>query len=92
MFKTKEAKMPGGDRTGPGGQGAMTGRGLGFCSGDNPNMYGRGLGRGLGRGIGFGARMGLGRGIGFGARMGLGRGIRFGAGMGLGSRRGFGRY
>jgi hypothetical protein len=25
--------MPGGDRTGPAGQGPMTGRGLGFCGG-----------------------------------------------------------
>ena len=58
--------MPGGDRTGPRGQGAMTGRGLGSCSGVNSNMYGRGLGRGLGRGIGFGAGMGLGAGRGFG--------------------------
>jgi len=47
--------MPGGDRTGPLGQGPMTGRGLGFC---NPNRttysafggWGFGAGRGGGRG------------------------------------------
>ena len=48
-------KMPGGDRTGPMGQGPMTGRGMGPC--------GRGLGfgrgaRGFGRGAGFGRGMG----------------------------------
>lgn len=42
--------MPGQDRTGPNGEGPLTGRGLGPC--------GRGLNRGL--------RMGLGRGSGFG--------------------------
>mgnify|MGYP006293788227 CR=1 FL=1 len=60
--------MPGFDRTGPSGQGPMTGRGLGRC---NPNTrdipadiannqdyrdnpLGRGFGRGFGRGRGFG--------------------------------------
>jgi len=43
----EENKMPMGDRTGPLGQGPLTGRGLGLC--------GRGLGfrRGFGRGFGF---------------------------------------
>ena len=55
--------MPGGDRTGPIGQGPRTGRGLGFCSGnDVPGFtfprgrfgFGRGLGRGFrGRGRGY---------------------------------------
>jgi hypothetical protein len=56
--------MPGGDRTGPQGQGPRTGRGLGYCSGyDHPgyakNTYSRGCGffrrqgRGFGRGRGF---------------------------------------
>jgi len=50
--------MPGGDRTGPMGMGAMTGRGAGFCSGsDNAGytraMPGRGFGMGAGRGGGF---------------------------------------
>ena len=31
-------KMPGGDRTGPLGAGAMSGRGLGFCSGSSGIM------------------------------------------------------
>ena len=37
--------MPSGDRTGPLGEGPLTGRGLGPC--------GRGLRRGFGRGYGF---------------------------------------
>ncbi len=40
--------MPGGDRTGPLGDGPMSGRGLGYC------------GRGLRQRRGFGARRGLG--------------------------------
>jgi hypothetical protein len=53
--------MPQGDRTGPNGQGPMTGRGMGFCSGSNTPGYmnprsGRGMGRGFGRGRGFGFR------------------------------------
>ncbi len=54
--------MPGGDRTGPIGEGPMTGRGLGVCSGYNDARgvyYGRGFGR---RGFG---RRGFGRGVGF---------------------------
>ena len=52
--------MPRGDRTGPGGLGPRTGRGLGYCSGYsypgymNPYGYGRGRGRGFGRGFGRG--------------------------------------
>jgi len=50
--------MPRGDGTGPAGQGAMTGRGMGFCAGFNsPGFmnggFGRGMGRGFGRGRGF---------------------------------------
>jgi hypothetical protein len=41
-------KMPGGDRTGPLGEGPLTGRGLGPC--------GRGLARGRGMGFGRGFR------------------------------------
>ena len=44
--------MPGGDRTGPMGMGAMTGRGAGFCAG--AAGPGRGFGMGFGRGRGFG--------------------------------------
>ncbi len=48
--------MPGGDRSGPLGQGPMTGRQLGFCR-DNQgvNMY-RQMGGGFGRGRGMGFR------------------------------------
>ena len=47
--------MPQGDRTGPMGEGPMTGRGLGPCAGyPNPGFAGRrGFGRGFGRGRGF---------------------------------------
>ena len=58
--------MPRGDRTGPGGMGSMTGRGAGFCSGNNSpgftSSFGggrgafRGPGRGFGRGMGYGFR------------------------------------
>jgi hypothetical protein len=51
--------MPGGDGTGPLGQGPMTGRAAGFCAGyPNPGFskpgYGQGFGRGRDRGIGRG--------------------------------------
>ena len=69
--------MPGGDRTGPGGTGPMTGRAAGYCAGNNAPGYtnpwgGRGGGgwgrgfRGGGRGRGFGGG-GRGRGFGWGA-------------------------
>jgi hypothetical protein len=54
--------MPGGDRTGPWGQGAMTGRGAGFCAGFaapgsmNPGWGGFWRGGGFGRGGGRGYR------------------------------------
>ena len=52
--------MPGRDGTGPAGQGPMTGRGMGFCTGARPaNYYGYGYGRGFGRGMGL--RRGFGR-------------------------------
>jgi hypothetical protein len=45
--------MPNGDKTGPEGKGPKTGRGLGYCNGnDKPgreNGQRRGMGRGLGR-------------------------------------------
>lgn len=61
----KEVIMPKGDRTGPYGEGARTGRSMGYCSGsDMPgNEYGHGRGQGFGRG-------GSGRGSGF--RRGMG--------------------
>ena len=51
--------MPRRDGTGPLGQGAMTGRGMGLCSGINNYGSGLGIGRACGRG------MGVGRGFGF---------------------------
>ncbi|QSX08560.1 DUF5320 domain-containing protein [Alkalibacter rhizosphaerae] len=61
--------MPRRDGTGPMSQGAVTGRGLGRCTGVNANgatpFAGRGMGRmarGIGMGIGFG--LGCGRGLG----------------------------
>ena len=50
--------MPGYDRTGPAGQGPMTGRGMGSCNpnvqANNPGPLGMGFGRGCGgRGRGF---------------------------------------
>jgi len=62
--------MAGGDRTGPMGQGPVTGRRLGFCAGfDSPGyMKGPvgGMGRGFGCGMGFGRGMARGRGFGRG--------------------------
>jgi len=53
--------MPGGDGTGPGGMGPMTGRAAGFCAGFPAPGYanpvgGRGMGMGWGRGGGWGRR------------------------------------
>ncbi len=61
--------MPGGDGTGPGGMGPMTGRAAGFCAGYSLPGYanpvgGRGMGMGWGRGRGGG--FGRGRGFGWG--------------------------
>jgi len=57
--------MPGGDRTGPLGEGSMTGRRLGFCAAnDEPGAYyGRAYGSGRGPGMAFrrGLRGGYGR-------------------------------
>ena len=48
--------MPRGNRMGPYGQGQMTGRGMGYCAGnDVPGYVSPGRGMGLGRGRGFGA-------------------------------------
>lgn len=48
--------MPGGDRTGPLGEGPMTGRGMGFCGG---NAAGGVAEPGFRRGRGFGPRRGF---------------------------------
>lgn len=53
--------MPQGDRTGPMGQGSMTGRLLGFCSGYNSPGYTKGASRGMKSGMGRGAGFGRGR-------------------------------
>ena len=62
--------MPRGDRTGPNGNGPKTGRGLGYCVGNDTAGYlamerGRGRGAGYGRGRGY-AHQGRGMGFGFG--------------------------
>ena len=84
--------MPRGDQTGPQGQGPMTGRGLGHCSGSDQPGYvygdpGRGYGPGYGRGGGWGG----GRGGGFGGGGGFGFGGGRGGGPGSGFRWGVGR-
>lgn len=57
--------MPRGDRTGPRGMGAMTGRAAGYCAGFGMPGYanfvpGRGFGMGFARGSGFRGRCGYG--------------------------------
>jgi hypothetical protein len=52
--------MPNKDGSGPNGQGARTGRGMGNCSGQGGTGVGRGAGRGLRRGAGRGGGRGLG--------------------------------
>jgi len=68
--------MPAGDRTGPVGQGPMTGRRLGYCVGDDTPGYMKGGGGGMGRGFGFRRGGGFGRGMGYGR--GYGRGWGYG--------------
>ncbi|MCK4719397.1 DUF5320 domain-containing protein [bacterium] len=61
--------MPRGDRTGPMGQGPMTGRRAGYCSGsDMPGSGNRYPGGGFGPGQGFGGGLGYGRGFRGGGR------------------------
>jgi len=48
--------MPRGDGTGPSGQGSMTGRQMGRCSGSNTAGYEKSGGRGLGRNVSTGTR------------------------------------
>ena len=58
--------MPRGDRTGPTGNGPLTGRGMGYCKGyDVPGYMNQGLNQGFGRGRGFGRGMGRGNRWGF---------------------------
>lgn len=66
--------MPGRDNTGPMGQGAETGRGLGPCNQGRINLGGgRGFRSGFGPCIGGGAKLGIGLGIGYGCRRLLAR-------------------
>jgi len=69
--------------TGPMGQGAMSGRGLGFCDGVNSGAYSTGSGRGIGSRSGMGFRAGPG--ISRRAEMGFraGNGCRRGSGNAL---------
>jgi len=62
--------MPSGDRTGPMGQGPMTGRTFGYCMGYDTPGYAKVFGGGMGRGFRFGRGMRRG--------MGFGRGRNFG--------------
>jgi hypothetical protein len=75
--------MPGGDRTGPMGEGSRTGRGAGFCGGwREPGFTTAPGGRGFRRGWGGG---GFGRGSGGGAGRGWGRGWTSGWGRWFGT-------
>jgi len=70
--------MPRGDRRGPEGAGSMTGRGLGYCSGNSQPGYRadeapQGAGRGLRNGAGQASGFGRGQGRSRGHRMGIGR-------------------
>jgi len=59
--------MPGGDRSGPMGEGPRTGRGMGYCSGyEGPSYTRPGPGYGYGRGFGPGFGRGFGPGFGWG--------------------------
>ncbi|MBW1713586.1 MAG: DUF5320 domain-containing protein [Deltaproteobacteria bacterium] len=69
--------MPGFDRTGPLGQGPMTGRGLGRC-GPVGTRAGAGYGYGWWPGYGWGGGFGRGPGRGFGRGFGRGMGRGFG--------------
>lgn len=65
--------MPRGDRRGPEGAGPMTGRGLGFCAGnDRPGFAANAAPQGFYRGFRGGAGRGPGRGMGYGRGYGMG--------------------
>ena len=68
-FAKEVSEMPGGDGTGPGGMGPMTGRAAGYCAGYPVPGYMNATG---GRGFGFGRGRGFGRGLGWGFRGGRG--------------------
>ncbi len=77
--------MPRGDRRGPDGSGPMTGRGMGFCAGNEaPGYMSDGFGGGRGTGFGKGRGAGMGRGYGRTAK-----GWNCGGGRGGHGARGF---
>lgn len=89
--------MPGGNRKGPENEGPKTGRGLGYCAGNDHPGYEhdqkpRGIraGNGLGRGRRFEDDPDIGRGRGGGRGMGQGGGRGRGRGRGRGMGRGAG--
>jgi hypothetical protein len=71
LLNQKKRIMPRGDRTGPMGQGPVTGRGLGYCSDYESSGFtkGFGMGGGFGRAHGFGRSTG--RGMGYGRSYGF---------------------
>ena len=58
--------MPRGDKTGPEGMGQRTGRGFGYCTGNQSAGFTRGQGTGFGFGNGGGRSAGRGRNFGTG--------------------------
>ncbi len=66
--------MPRRDKTGPMGNGAMEGRGLGPCADTNSATYEAGYARG----VGYSRGQGFGRGAGMRCRPGMGRGYSLG--------------
>lgn len=66
--------MPAGNRTGHIGQGPVTGRGLGYCTGYETPGFTKGLGARMGRAFGLGSGFGMGRGMSRGG--GVGRQFR----------------
>jgi hypothetical protein len=65
--------MPRGDRRGPEGAGPMTGRGLGYCVGnDRPGFAANAAPQGFNRSFRGGAGRGPGRGMGYGRGYGIG--------------------
>jgi len=69
--------MPGGDKKGPNGEGPMTGRKLGLCTGNSEPGFMSGQPGGLGLGRAAGGGRGRGRGFSGGPRRGGGRGRFF---------------
>ena len=75
-LKRRKSETPRGNRTGPEGQGPKTGRGAGYCTGNETPGYADPTSRmGMGRGQGMRGGRGMGRGAGRGAGQGRGRGF-----------------